>query len=142
MREIFAGLWQGDIGDLNALKLANEKHFLKFTLAINVGSTPFVPRDVQTVYFPMRDESDAKLNDWERAVDYVKLAVREIRRGGKVLVTCDAGISRSVVFAGMVTALYKELPMDDKLMQALRHPCDPPLEGLWKSGQKALLEYG
>ena len=142
MREIFAGLWQGDISDLNLLKQSEARETLKFTLTINVGSTPFVPRDVQTVYFPMRDESDLKLNDWERAVEYVKLAVREIRRDGKVLVTCDAGISRSVVFAGMVTALYKELPMDDKLMQALRHPRDPPLEGLWKSGQKALLEYG
>src|SRR3990167_1411143 len=115
MRELVRGLWQGDISDLNLLKMPNARS--RFTLAVNVGSTNFIPPDLRAIHFPMKDDPG---NDWCPIVLLVNLIVDEIRHGGTVLVTCDAGISRSIVIAAMVIARLERVPMDDALLQRVR----------------------
>ena len=138
MKHMREGLWQGDSGDLKALLSREVRDKLRFTLIVNVGHSPYLPLDVQTVYFPMQDSDAWKDNDWDRAVYYVRLVYDEIRRRqGKVLVVCDAGLSRSVVFCGMVMSLLTRNRMSEpKLKQKLMNPF--VMEGLWQNAAEAM----
>lgn len=136
MRKLREFLYQGDISDLNVLKVSNSKGI---TMAINVGSTLFTPPNVAVaIHFPMLDSERQPDNNWNRMFDLVMLAVEEIKRGGKILVTCDAGFSRSITFTGMLLAVYEMCEMDDKLMAAIRHPFEDPLPGLWANARQYL----
>ena len=155
MRQITRGLWQGSVHDLNLLKVDAICEKYGFTLAINVGSTPFVPRGVPTFYLPMFDITDEddptrSRNNWSLITDALLAATGEISREGKVLVVCDAGISRSVVFSAMVVSVLQGIPMMDEpmegtpmvndwLMQSVRTPGElEPSHALWKDAAKAI----
>ena len=140
MRELRPGLFQGDISDLNLLKLDDARTKLKFTLVVNVGSTNFIPPNIWAVHVPMMVSSREEDNDWQKVIHTVSLAGGEVERGGKVLVTCDAGISRSAVFCGLVISWMEGIPMDDKLLQRMknRNPAIDPLPELWaEAAQRA-----
>lgn len=128
MRELRPGLWQGDVHDLNSLK--DRKH--TFTLAVNVGSTNWLPPDMFTIHFPMKDTNDLKDNDWDRILRLVRFITHEIENGGKVLVSCDAGLSRSVVVSAMVIAVLDMVHMDDDLRRKVRSGLVEPADGLWQ----------
>jgi protein-tyrosine phosphatase len=140
MRRLRSYLYQGDVSDLNVLKdpVIREKYSL--TLVVNVGSTPFVPRDLPTIYLPMRDESVNAANDWLRVIRVLRLVIDEVRSGGKVFVNCDAGISRSVVFSAMLISALEHRMMDDELMQEIRATLSEPLHALWVNGYNALMK--
>jgi len=138
MRKLRSYLWQGDVGDLKPFhgqggqKLA-EKYGI--TLAIHVGHTSFVPFGFPTIYLPMRDESGPKANDWPRIIRTLSFARDEIHGGGRIIVVCDAGLSRSIVFAAMLINLIEGRRMDDDLRDELG---GDPLDGLWNNATKAL----
>jgi len=140
MRKLRSYLWQGDISDLRAFhSQGGQKVAEKYgiTLAIHVGHTPFVPFGFPTIYLPMMDESGSKANDWPRIIRALLFAVDEIRHGGNVIVVCDAGISRSVVFSAMLISLAERREMDD-----LRNEIGgDPLDGLWNSANGALKDW-
>ena len=137
MRAIVEGkLYQGDIGDLNVLKIPETRDRLGFTLAVNVGHTPFVPRGVRTIYLIMQDRTGYEANPWDLILDVAALVAGEILRGGKVLVTCDAGLSRSVVFCGIVLAFMERRPMDAELFD--RVSTDFTLPELWDNAARAI----
>jgi len=148
MRRLRPWLFQGDVSDLNALpvnladttgRTVAEKYWI--TLAVNVGSTPFVPRGIPTIYLPMLDDPRPKANNWRRVLNVLRLVVDEIHQGGRVLITCDAGISRSVVFSGMLIRVITGQAMNDELMQEIRAPSDEPLRELWKNAENALITW-
>lgn len=69
---------------------------------------------------PMIDRAD--LRD---AVGAARLVVDEVRRGGKVLVTCAAGRNRSALVAGMaMLQLSPRMPAEDVMaeIRSRRHP--------------------
>lgn len=116
MRQIVEGLFQGDIGDLNSLKVEAVREKYKFALTINVGSTNWVPRGVPSIHLPMSDlvgddDPERTKNDWQLILDVLLIALGVITRGGRVLVVCDAGISRSVVVSAMAVSILKDIPM-------------------------------
>lgn len=131
MRELIPGLWQGDISDLQVLKDHDTRKRLGFTLAVNVGSTNFLPPNIWAIHLPMKDSWEEEDNDWQMVIHTVSPAVSEIERGGKVLVTCDAGLSRSIVFCGLVISWLEGIPMDDELLRRIKDPYMDPLEQLW-----------
>lgn len=135
MRAIRPYLVQGDIRDLNLLNEPEVRKKYAFTLAINVGSTNFLPKNMFAVHLPMMDGERREDNDWDAILVVADVAVAEIARGGKVFVSCDAGLSRSVVFAAMVIALYEDRPMDDALMAEVG---GDPLLGLWRTAHEYL----
>jgi hypothetical protein len=127
MRLIVEGLYQGNINDLNILAKPEYRERLGFTLAINVGSTPWVPRALPTFALPMFDivDEDDPLrssNNWALITDALLAAAGEVTRGGKVLVVCDAGISRSVVFYAMAVSVLEGIPM---MVDVLLPPLGP-----------------
>lgn len=138
MRELRPYLYQGDISDLNVLRDPDVRKKYGITLAVNVSSTPFVPRGLPTVYVPMYDSERVEDNDWVRLVALLQFVVGEVHLGGKVLVVCNAGISRSITFAGMLISVIERVPMDDALVQEIRMPVDPPLEELWRDARTAI----
>ena len=163
VRQIIQRLFQGSIRDLNLLKEPAIRERFNFTLVINVGSTPFVPRGVPTLYLPMfdvsnEDDPERTRNNWSLITDALLAATGEISREGKVLVVCDAGISRSVVFSAMVVSILEDIPMmvtmfdglqedaspagqtiNDELMQVVRTPGElEPSHELWKDAAKAI----
>jgi len=133
MRNLYPNLWQGDISDLNILKTPNGRA-LGFTLAVNVGSTNFLPPDVFAVHLPLKDVGERMANDWRKVAEVVLLIVREIGHGGKVLITCDAGVSRSIVVAGMVIATLRGVPMDEDLKESVRAADGLMAKKLWDYG--------
>ena len=135
MRQIRAYLWQGDISDLNVLKLPEVQKKYGFTLAVNVGSTNFLPRDMFAVHLPMMDDSRLERNDWTRICVLLRLVLEEIKHGGKVFVSCDFGLSRSIVFSGMLISVIERRPMDDQLMKELG---GDPLPELWQNAANAM----
>lgn len=155
MRLIIQGLFQGSIHDLNLLKEPAIREKYQFTLVVNVGSTPFVSRGVPTIYLPMFDivdgnDPERSRNNWDLITDALLAVTGEISRGGRVLVTCDMGISRSVVFSAMVVSVLEDIPMmvepvedapmvNDELVQVLRAPGElEPSHALWKDAAKAI----
>jgi len=144
MRHLLPWLYQGDVSDLNVLKGEDglkiaEKYGI--TLAVHVGYMPFVPRGFPTIYLPMLDDPRPKANNWRRVLNVLRLVVDEIHQGGRVLVTCDAGISRSIVFSGMLISVITGQAMNDELMQEIRAPSDEPLRELWKNAENALITW-
>ena len=140
MRKLTSSIYQGDISDLNVL--GKQRQDIPITLFVNVGSTNYVPPDRFAIHLPMRDEADG-VNDWEKVVSLALLAAEEVARGGLVFVNCDAGISRSVTFVGMLISILDGVPMDDALMVRLRYaPGIEPLEALWKEAGQALSRAG
>jgi hypothetical protein len=137
MRQLRPYLYQGDDSDLNLLKLELIRKKYGLTLAINVGSMNFVPRGMFSIHLPMVDDT-LNTNDWIRVLEVLSLAVDEIHHGGKILVSCNAGLSRSVVFAGMLISVLERKPMDDELMQRVRSPVMDPLPELWAHARNAL----
>lgn len=143
MRKLRPYLYQGDTSDLNALphdldttgRTVAQKYGI--TLAVNVGSTPFVPRGIPTVYFPMKDSDREGDNDWGRIASLRSLLADEVNRGGKLLIVCDAGLSRSVVLAGMVISDMEGRSMDSLLFYEIS-AAEPPLEGLWMNARRAM----
>jgi hypothetical protein len=139
IREVFSGLYQGDIRDLN--RAGRER--APFDLFVNVGSTNWLPPDQYAIHYPMIDgpwpgkPSRVKENDWEALVGLAQLIVGNLRNGRKVLVTCDAGLSRSVVMCGMVIAILKSIPMSEDLKTAVRTPTPPSID-LWDEAQRAV----
>src|SRR2546428_613789 len=99
MRLLRLGLYQGDVSDLNLLKLVEVRAKYNFTLSVNVGSTNFVPRDMYAIHLPMKDTGKVEDNDWDRILELVRLVANEVLAGGKVLVNCDMGLNRSVIFS-------------------------------------------
>lgn len=137
MRQLRLYLWQGDASDLNVLKLPEVREKYGLTLAVNVGSINFVPRDMFAVHLPMVDDT-VNVNDWPRVLRVLRLVVDEIHHDGKVFVSCDAGLSRSIVFAGMLISILERRPMDDALIQEIRSPVGDPLPELWAHARNAL----
>lgn len=147
MRQVSEGIYQGDTSDLNSLKLEAVRAHYGITLAVNVGSTPFVPMGVPTLYVPMADITDRAdpqrpLNKWPLIIDAAKMAAREIRRGGRVFINCDAGLSRSVVFTGLLIAVLQNIPMDENLLTMVRvAPGMEPSCALWDDATEALQAF-
>lgn len=137
MRELRLGLYQGDIQDLNLLKSNEVRAKYNFTLSVNVGSTNFIPPDMYAIHFPMKDSGKIEDNDWGQVLELVRLVVNEVLVGGKVLVTCDVGLNRSVIFAAMVISVVDGIPMDDKLMQTVKVAIDPAHD-LWEFAKQVL----
>ena len=135
MRRIREYLWQGDISDLNVLNLPDVRKKYDFTLAVNVGSTNFLPKDMFAVHLPMMDDSRLEANDWLRIFILMRLVLEEIEHGGRVFVSCDAGLSRSVVFSGMLISAIRQRPMDDQLMKEVG---GDPLPALWRNAADAM----
>mgnify|MGYP001581389398 CR=1 FL=1 len=143
MREIIPGLWQGDISDLNVLKLETARKNLGFTLAINVADIAFVPPHVPTIVIPMQDvetltDPCRELNPWPVIVDSVTLALDELERGGKILVACAAGLSRSVTFIAMMLALRNGLDMREDRTKLMEIVGGMPSYTLWDDAANAL----
>jgi len=138
VRVITPHIYQGDISDLNVFgKLRTD---IPITMFVNVGSTNYIPPNRYAIHFPMRDE--VQVNDWEKICSLAQLAAEEVRRGGLLFVNCDAGISRSVIFVGMVMSLVDGIDMDDKLFQQLRlAPSMDPFEPLWEEARRAIKPY-
>ena len=109
-------------------------------LVVNVGHQPRFAIPLPLIYFPMEDSGKVDANDWDRVRNILDFALAEIRRGGKVLVVCDAGMSRSVVVSAMLIALVEERPMDDVLHKEVSLLI-PPLLGLWNRAQEALVRW-
>lgn len=157
MRLIAKGLYQGDISDLNLLREESQRK--KFTLTVNVGSTPWVPRGIPSFHVPMTDlvsddDPQRTLNDWPLVVAVARIAAAETLRGGRVLVTCDAGLSRSVVFCAMVLVVLGEGSMVEThlapgnrtinvtMLLRVRAPGSDPSYTLWHDAAKALEDHG
>ena len=145
MREIIAGLWRGDISDLNVLKLESARKNLGFTLVINVADIAFVPPHVPTIVMPMKDvvnsvDPQRELNPWPVIVDAVTLALTELDRGGKVLVACAAGLSRSVIFIAMMLSLRNGLDMNEDRTKLMEIVGGMPSYALWDDAAIALEE--
>ena len=138
MRLLRPGLYQGDISDLNLLKLDEIRAKYNFTLSVNVGSTNFIPCDMYAIHLPMKDTEKFEDNDWGRILELVRLVVNEILADGKVLVNCDAGLNRSVVFSAMVISVVDDIPMDDELMQKVKMAKIEPAHDLWDNARQAL----
>lgn len=138
MRELRPGLWQGDVHDLNSLK--DRKH--TFTLAVNVGSTNWLPPDMFTVHFPMKDGDGALENDWTLLIPLAYYVANIVRTGKRVLCNCDAGISRSIVFCGIVISILESRSMDLELMYEISTSQTlPPHRELWEEASKELIKH-
>jgi len=159
MRQIIPGLWQGNLADLNLLGVPELREKYGFTLAMNVGNSPWVPRDVPTMYLRMydvaaEDDPERGRNHWQLVLDALVMAAGEVTRGGKVLVVCNMGVSRSVVFSAMVVSILEGIPMmvdppyimpspfdttNYDLVELVRSPSElmPSLE-LWADAARAL----
>ena len=138
MKRLRSYLLQGDISDLNLFKLPGIREKYDITLAVNVGSTNFVPPDMYAVHLPMMDDSLPQQNDWPKVIRLLYFVVDEIHHGGKVLIACDAGLSRSIVLCGMLISVIEHRPMDSGLMRELG---GDPLLALWEHGANAIATW-
>lgn len=146
MRKLRDGLYQGDFSDFHLFKsLPNEKREpnSRIDLGVHVGTTAFVPPGLYAIHFPMYDDTyPTQKNDWTLLVPLVYYIADVIRAGKRVLINCDAGISRSVVLAAMVISILDVRPMDDKLMYEIALNEDlPPHQDLWKEAAEELAKY-
>lgn len=134
MRKVHPRIYQGDSGDLNVL--GKQRPDIPITLFVNVGALNYVPPNRFAVHMPMLDM--AGMNDWEHVVSVALLAAEEVARGGLLFVNCDVGVSRSVVFCGMVLAVLEGADMDNDMLARVEHGFMPPLFGLWQEARLAL----
>lgn len=102
-------------GDLYIGRMDDAAQF-RVGLIIHVGfdDAPSEVSQNEAVRVRVRQMSDGanRISEWVEWLDVVQLAVRTIRSGTDVLVTCDQGVSRSVTTAAAVISLLDDLPMD------------------------------
>ena len=89
----------------------------------------------------MSDSKEPESNDWSKIEAALRLALHEIERGGVVFVVCDAGVSRSVTFSGMVIAAVEHRRMDYRLADEIRSAIADPLHELWKTASKYMENF-
>lgn len=148
MRQLRPGLYQGDFSDFHLFKtVPNDKRKPEeqVDLGIYVGSTAFVPPGLHAIHFPMIDDYPSTMNNWFLLTRLADFAADVVRSGKRVLISCDAGISRSVIFSGMVISLLENRIMDEKLMYELAIGSGNenllPYPPLWNEAAKEMEKY-
>jgi hypothetical protein len=99
--EILPGLWQGSV---YSLAWAKDRFQLAVLCAREIqpedgDEFPFAPCEVARA--PIEDSDALSALDWGRVTRAAAQAATVIKKGGRVLVTCAAGLNRS----GLVSAL-------------------------------------